>query len=456
MRRRGVTIAAALVAGAMMLAGGGIAYADTLVYEDDLIAGPNLQLGVVECGASVSATIDLKIRRQGNITGGQSSTVYANSTAVSITKTGQSNVTASDPAPQSITTPGTWTTSATNTLAGNASSTITVDTSTAGTFTGTVSYRASGTNVNGGTHTVNETLTAKWTVLDCTQPPVDSTAPVVVLTCPTEPVMRHAVAEATWTASDEVGGSGLSASSASSGSVTLDTSTYGSKTASVAAGTVQDNAGNPSAEVTCDYFVTESDPPVVSLVCPIDPLLLHSVAEATWTATDEEGGSGLNPSFPSSGSVSLYTSSVGTHTASVAAGTVEDNAGNASEEATCSYSVIFDFDGFFRPVDMGDTVNSVKAGSAVPIKFSLAGDQGLGVIASGYPKVNRYACGILPNVDDIEETVTAGGSSLSYDPIADQYVYVWKTDKVFAGSCGTLSVKLSDGTVHTANFQFKK
>lgn len=118
--------------------------------------------------------------------------------------------------------------------------------------------------------------------------------------------------------------------------------------------------------------------------------------------------------------------------------------------------MIFDFAGFFRPVDMGDTVNSVKAGSAVPIKFSLAGDQGLGIIASGYPKVNRYACGVLPNVDDIEETVTAGGSSLSYDPIADQYVYVWKTDKIFAGSCGTLSVKLSDGTVHTAKFQFKK
>ena len=444
-----------------MLAGGGIAYADTLDVSDELIAGQssNLHFGPVECDADVAATIDLALKRQGSTPGGPSTTspVFANSAVVSITKSAQTgDLTATPPSPATITTPADWGDADPNDLTGASNSTISVDTSTNGDFSATVTYTASGANTKGGTRTDDVVVTVSWLVSGCVEQPADSTAPVVILVCPTEPVLRHTVAEATWTASDEVGGSGLDPAFPSSGTVTLDTSTYGSKTASVAAGAAQDNAGNASAEATCDYFVTENEPPVVTLVCPTEPVLLHAVAEATWTATDEEGGSGLNPAFPSSGSVSLDTSSVGMHSASVAAGTVEDNAGNKSEEANCDYSVIYDFDGFFRPVDMGDTVNSVKAGSAVPIKFSLAGDQGLGIIASGYPKINRYACGVIANVDAIEETVNAGGSSLSYDPIADQYVYVWKTDKIWAGSCGTFTLKLDDGTVHTANFQFKK
>ncbi len=47
-------------------------------------------------------------------------------------------------------------------------------------------------------------------------------------------------------------------------------------------------------------------------------------------------------------------------------------------------------------------------------------------------------------------------SSVTYDPIANQYVYVWKTDKAFAGTCCTLQLKLIDGTVHYADFKFTK
>ena len=45
---------------------------------------------------------------------------------------------------------------------------------------------------------------------------------------------------------------------------------------------------------------------------------------------------------------------------------------------------------------------------------------------------------------------------LTYDAAADQYVYVWKTDKNWAGKNGTLKVKLADGSVHTAMFNFTK
>jgi hypothetical protein len=119
-------------------------------------------------------------------------------------------------------------------------------------------------------------------------------------------------------------------------------------------------------------------------------------------------------------------------------------------------AVVYDFDGFFRPVDMGNVVNSVKAGSAVPIKFSLNGDQGLDILAAGSPTLTFTACATGTTVDVVEETVTAGGSSLSYDAAADQYVYVWKTLKTWAGKCGTFGLKLDDGTTHTALFSFTK
>ena len=56
-------------------------------------------------------------------------------------------------------------------------------------------------------------------------------------------------------------------------------------------------------------------------------------------------------------------------------------------------------------------------------------------------------------LDDIESTVTAGGSSLSYGN--GQYVYVWKTEKSWTG-CRQLQVKFKDGVQINANFQFTK
>ena len=118
---------------------------------------------------------------------------------------------------------------------------------------------------------------------------------------------------------------------------------------------------------------------------------------------------------------------------------------------------VYDWAGFFRPVDnpgdSNDVVNVAKAGSAIPVKFSLNGDQGLDIFEEGYPKSILFQCDETDPVVEIDETVTAGGSSLSYD--ADQYTYVWKTDKSWAGTCCQLVVRLNDGTSHEANFKFK-
>jgi hypothetical protein len=119
--------------------------------------------------------------------------------------------------------------------------------------------------------------------------------------------------------------------------------------------------------------------------------------------------------------------------------------------ATASY----EFTGFFSPVDNPPTINSVKAGQGVSVRFSLGGDQGLDIFASGYPKSQTVTCDPDAQVDGVESTVTAGSSSLSYDAATDTYSYTWKTSKSWAGTCRQLVVKLDDGSVHRATFTLK-
>ena len=97
----------------------------------------------------------------------------------------------------------------------------------------------------------------------------------------------------------------------------------------------------------------------------------------------------------------------------------------------------------------------MNAGSGVPVRFSLGGNQGLAIFAAGYPKSGQIPCDAADPVTDIESTVTAGSSALSFDSGAGRYNYVWKTEKPWAGKCRQLVLKLADGTEHSATFKFK-
>jgi hypothetical protein len=117
---------------------------------------------------------------------------------------------------------------------------------------------------------------------------------------------------------------------------------------------------------------------------------------------------------------------------------------------------LYEFAGFYQPVDNLPALNSVKAGSAVPIKFGLGGNYGLSVFDPGFPKSQTIACSSTAPVDVVEETVTAGGSSLSYDAASGRYNYVWKSDKAWAGTCRQLILNFNDGSIQRANFKFTK
>ena len=112
------------------------------------------------------------------------------------------------------------------------------------------------------------------------------------------------------------------------------------------------------------------------------------------------------------------------------------------------------FAGFFQPIGGLPTLNTVNAGQTVPVQFSLSGDQGLGVIAGGFPRSAAIACDSRALVTGADPTSTPGKSTLSYDATTDTYTYPWRTDKNWAGTCRQLVVKLADGTFHHANFRF--
>ncbi|HMN29698.1 MAG TPA: PxKF domain-containing protein, partial [Caldilineaceae bacterium] len=134
--------------------------------------------------------------------------------------------------------------------------------------------------------------------------------------------------------------------------------------------------------------------------------------------------------------------------------TVTDKDGDTGTNATL-HSVIFNWAGFFQPVDNLPTVNVVKAGSAIPVQFSLGGNKGLAIFAPGYPQSTQIDCASGTADAEIEQTVTAGGSSLTYDAAANQYTYVWKSDKGWSNTCRQVTILLIDGTYHYASFKFK-
>ena len=136
--------------------------------------------------------------------------------------------------------------------------------------------------------------------------------------------------------------------------------------------------------------------------------------------------------------------------------TVTDASGT-SDSATGTFTVrpLYTFDGFFSPVDNLPTVNVVKAGSVVPVRFSLGGDFGLEVFAADSPWSGKIPTDPGAPLDSIEETVTAGSSGLSYAEGTGRYTYTWKTSKNWAGTSRQLVVKFKDGTKGVANFTFK-
>jgi hypothetical protein len=114
--------------------------------------------------------------------------------------------------------------------------------------------------------------------------------------------------------------------------------------------------------------------------------------------------------------------------------------------------------GFYQPVDMGGVVNTVKAGSTVPMKFEIfAGPTEITSVSAvkGF-EANEIGCGSLTwlPADDIEITST-GGTQLRYDSTGGQFIQNWATPKNKVGTCYSVVMTTNDGTSIYAFFKLK-
>ena len=153
----------------------------------------------------------------------------------------------------------------------------------------------------------------------------------------------------------------------------------------------------------------------------------------------------------------VVTGSVDTNTVGFYALTyqVSDPTGHSDTEVRTVEVLPYNFTGFFSPIENPPVLNEMKAGQAAPVKFSLGGDQGLNIFAAGSPTSVQISCSTSAPIANVEETETAGQSSLTYDATTNRYKYVWKTESSWKNTCRQLTVTLRDGTVHTAVFKFK-
>jgi hypothetical protein len=110
--------------------------------------------------------------------------------------------------------------------------------------------------------------------------------------------------------------------------------------------------------------------------------------------------------------------------------------------------------GFGPPIGGGSGPVKAKAGSVVPVKFSLGGDRGPNPLRAGYPASSAYTCGTALPPDASEPADSVGKGGLKYDSTSDTYSFNWKTDKAWKDTCRVFVVGLKDGTNLTVGFLF--
>ena len=213
------------------------------------------------------------------------------------------------------------------------------------------------------------------------------------------------------------------------------------------------DSGSLMGTATLNVSVTpENQVPTIDPVADVEVYLpLNSTATSTAvnfanpTATDNCDLDPTVTASPPSGSVF----NIGETTVTVNA---VDDAGNNAAPITFKVRLLYNFGGFFDPISNG--LNKAKAGSEIPVQFSLNGNKGLNIIEAGYPVSYQIPCkGSGDNGAEIPTDTP--NSSLTYVARFDQYKYVWKTNLSWKGSCRRFVIKLNDGSFHTADIKFE-
>ena len=194
-------------------------------------------------------------------------------------------------------------------------------------------------------------------------------------------------------------------------------------------------------------------PTLMPTVSP-NPVSLGDEAVASANASDADSG------IASQSCNAIDTSSVGEHSVRC---TATDNAGNTATTET-TYRVVYDFKGFYYPVRNLPTLNRVKAGRFVPFAFNLGGNYGKRVITRVVSTpINCFTleplerAGLTLQSNSFEDTgsVQLRESSVGASRRNPVYVYFWRTQRAWRGSCRQFTLTFNDTTEHQANFKFR-
>ena len=224
-----------------------------------------------------------------------------------------------------------------------------------------------------------------------------------------------------------------------------------------AEGTARDDAGNESEKTSLTLRVDSAAPKLLVTGCPSGSVGVWSKAPVlNVSATDAESGvasvkSGSTTINASGAQIPLDTTTWGSRTVSIVA---LDNVGH-STTVSCTYQVRFSFQNLLSFLQaLFNKWYAAKAGNEVPIRFSVGGNAGLSIFASGYPKMTTVSCD--SPAPDTDGTAATASSPLSYDSGSKSYTWTWKTSSSMANQCRQLVIKLVDGSYQRFNYKLSK
>jgi uncharacterized repeat protein (TIGR01451 family) len=142
--------------------------------------------------------------------------------------------------------------------------------------------------------------------------------------------------------------------------------------------------------------------------------------------------------------------------------TVDASSQAGSTSAIRNYKVALDFGGFRAPVAARPALNTVRAGTTVPVSFALRDAAGASVFSvlalnvqqPGSPRMRGFDC--KNGTQAATKAWVSAGGTLTYDARAKAYVYSWATNKAWAGECRRLQFTLRDGDNYAADFKLAK
>jgi MBG domain/Thrombospondin type 3 repeat len=204
-------------------------------------------------------------------------------------------------------------------------------------------------------------------------------------------------------------------------------------------------------------------------ILPATPIITWP-APAPISAGTLLGAAQLNATATGVGGISLagnfvYTPAAGT---ALAAGThvlaVEFTPNDLNYTGTAetvgievsSPASVLRFRGFFTPVKNFPMFNRVRAGQAVPLRFTVEGyRRTAAVVRNGSPTSSPVSCKAVRSENNVDEDEPSNRSGLLQDGGKSKFKYLWKTDPSWAGTCRKLVLTLVDGSSHEALFRFR-